>query len=178
MPQAPWALSAAGEVYDLNRCDATSCSNCGSLSSFVRTLLQHDGSARAVGAGQGCGDGASAGRGGQTLDRPMVDLDAVAGVMILSEVAQRLMMMSGSGASTCPAECGRAATSRLTEVTTTAVPAGHRRPVENRARISQDMIRPALPSPTRKRGLRQSSGRWRPSPCSCRSAWRASFPRP
>jgi hypothetical protein len=61
-------------------------------------------------------------------------VDAIAGVMVLSEVAQRLMMMSGSGASTCPAECGRAATSRLTEVATTTVPAGHRRPVENRAR--------------------------------------------
>ena len=158
--------------------------NCGSLSSFVRTLLQHDGSARAVGAGQGCGDGASAGRGGQ-IDL-WLTLIAVAGVMVLSEVAQRLMMMSGSGASTCPAECGRAATSRLTEVTTTTVPAGHCRPVENRARISQDMIRPALPGPTRRMfrrprcsgGLRRSSGRWRPSPCSCRSAWRASFPRP
>ena len=58
-------------------------------------------------------------------------------MMVLSEVAQRLMMMSGSGASTCPAECGRAATSRLTEVATTTVPAGHCWPVENRARISQ-----------------------------------------
>ena len=48
--------------------------------------------------------------------------------MVLSEVAMRLMMMSGSGASTCPAECGLAATSRLTEVTTTTVPAGHRQP--------------------------------------------------
>jgi hypothetical protein len=36
------------------------------------------------------------------------------------------MMMSGSGASTFAAECGRTATSRLTEVTTTTVPAGHR----------------------------------------------------
>jgi len=55
-------------------------------------------------------------------------VDAVTGVMVLSEVAERLMMMSGSGASTCATECGRSATSRLTEVTTTAVPAGHRRP--------------------------------------------------
>ena len=38
------------------------------------------------------------------------------------------MMMSGSGASTCGAEYGRAVTSRLTEVTTTTVPAGHRQP--------------------------------------------------
>jgi hypothetical protein len=38
------------------------------------------------------------------------------------------MMMSGSGASTCTAGYGRAATSRLTEVTTTTVPAGHRQP--------------------------------------------------
>ena len=36
--------------------------------------------------------------------------------------------MSGSGASTCGAEYGRAVTSRLTEVTTTTVPAGHRQP--------------------------------------------------
>ena len=36
------------------------------------------------------------------------------------------MMMSGSGASPFAAECGRTATSRLTEVTTTTVPAGHR----------------------------------------------------
>jgi hypothetical protein len=48
--------------------------------------------------------------------------------MVLSEVAERLMMMSGAGASTCTAECGRAATSRLTEVTATTVPAGHRQP--------------------------------------------------
>lgn len=37
------------------------------------------------------------------------------------------MMLSGSGASTFAAECGRTATSRLTEVATTTVPAGHRR---------------------------------------------------
>jgi hypothetical protein len=55
-------------------------------------------------------------------------IDAIAGVMVLSEVAKRLMMMSGSGASTCATECGRSATSRLTEVTTTTVPAGHRQP--------------------------------------------------
>jgi hypothetical protein len=48
--------------------------------------------------------------------------------MVLSEVAERLTMMSGSGASTCGAEYGRAVTSRLTEVTTTTVPAGHRQP--------------------------------------------------
>jgi hypothetical protein len=52
--------------------------------------------------------------------------DAIAGVMVLSEVARRLMMMSGSDASTCGAECGRAATSRFNEVVTTTVPAGHR----------------------------------------------------
>jgi hypothetical protein len=50
--------------------------------------------------------------------------------MVLSEVAVRLMMMSGSDASTCPAECGRTATSRLNEVVATTVPAGHRRPGE------------------------------------------------
>ena len=36
-----------------------------------------------------------------------VFFDVIAGVMVLSEVAKRLMMMSGSGASTCSAECGR-----------------------------------------------------------------------
>ncbi len=56
--------------------------------------------------------------------------DAIAGVMVLSEVAKRLMMMSGSDASTCGSECGRAAASRFNEVVTTTVPAGHRRPSE------------------------------------------------
>src|ERR1700722_20113918 len=50
--------------------------------------------------------------------------------MVLSEVAERLMMMSGADASTSAAECGRAATSRTNEVVTTTVPAGHRRPDE------------------------------------------------
>jgi hypothetical protein len=50
--------------------------------------------------------------------------------MVLSEVAKRLMMMSGAGASTCAAECGRPATSRINEVATTTVPAGHCRPGE------------------------------------------------
>jgi hypothetical protein len=45
--------------------------------------------------------------------------DAIAGVMVLSEVAKRLMMMSGSDASTCGSECGRAAASRFNEVVTT-----------------------------------------------------------
>ena len=53
-------------------------------------------------------------------------VDVEAGVIVLSEVASASMMMSGSGASTFAAECGRTATSRLTEVTTTTVPAGHR----------------------------------------------------
>jgi hypothetical protein len=52
--------------------------------------------------------------------------------MVLSEV-ERLMMMSGPGASTCPTECGRAATSRLNEVATTTVPADIAGPV-NRVR--------------------------------------------
>jgi len=56
--------------------------------------------------------------------------DVVAGVMVLSEVAKRLMMMSGPGASTCAAECRRTATSRLNEVATTTVPPGHRWPGE------------------------------------------------
>jgi hypothetical protein len=43
-----------------------------------------------------------------------------AGVKVLSEVDKRLMMMFGAGVSTC----GGAAFSRLTEVATTAVPAG------------------------------------------------------
>ena len=47
--------------------------------------------------------------------------------MVLSEVAERLMMMSGSDASTCRAECGQAASSRFNEVVTIIVPAGHRR---------------------------------------------------
>jgi hypothetical protein len=46
--------------------------------------------------------------------------------MVLSEVTKRLTMMSGSDASTCPAECGRAAASRLNEVVATTIPAGHR----------------------------------------------------
>jgi len=36
--------------------------------------------------------------------------------MVRSEVVERLMMMSGSDASSCAAECGRAAASRFTEV--------------------------------------------------------------
>jgi hypothetical protein len=44
--------------------------------------------------------------------------------MVLPEVVKRLMMMSGAGSSTFTAECGLAATSRLTEVTATTVPAG------------------------------------------------------
>lgn len=44
--------------------------------------------------------------------------------MVLSEVARRLMMMSGADASTCGAECGQAAASRFNEVVTTTVPSG------------------------------------------------------
>jgi hypothetical protein len=46
-------------------------------------------------------------------------VDVFAGVMVLSEVAQRLMMMSGLGASTSAAEYGQAVTSRMNEVATT-----------------------------------------------------------
>lgn len=46
-------------------------------------------------------------------------VDVFAGVMVLSEVAQRLMMMFGLGASTSAAEYGQAATSRMNEVATT-----------------------------------------------------------
>ena len=45
--------------------------------------------------------------------------------MVLSEVAERLMMMSGSD-STYATECGQSAASRLNEVIATTVPAGHR----------------------------------------------------
>jgi hypothetical protein len=58
-------------------------------------------------------------------ERGCSGLDA-AGVMVLSEVAWRLMMMSGADASTSAAEYGRAVTRRINEVVTTAVPAGHR----------------------------------------------------
>jgi hypothetical protein len=50
--------------------------------------------------------------------------------MVLSEVAKRLMMMSGSDASTSAAKCDRVATSRINEVVTTTVPAGHHWPSE------------------------------------------------
>jgi hypothetical protein len=50
--------------------------------------------------------------------------------MVLSEVAKRLMMMSGSDASTSAAECDKVATSRMNEVVTTTVPAGHHWPGE------------------------------------------------
>lgn len=59
--------------------------------------------------------------------------NAFAGVTVLSEVAERLMMMSGSGASTCATEYGRTVASRNNEVTQTTVPAGHRRPSGDRA---------------------------------------------
>jgi hypothetical protein len=116
--------------------------NCGLWSSSFLTFFQRStrqrGSARPVGAGRGCGDGASA-DGMRSPARHQIGqlspaesqrdrVDVCAGVMVLSEVAKRLMMMSGSGASTCPAECGRSAASRLNEVATTTVPAGHRRP--------------------------------------------------
>ena len=76
--------------------------------------------------------------------------DAIAGVMVLSEVAKRLMMMSGSGASTCTAGYRRAATSRLTEVTTTTVPAGDIASPADRARNLQDAFRPALRGPVER----------------------------
>jgi hypothetical protein len=50
----------------------------------------------------------------------------IAGVMVLSEVVKRLMMMSGSDASSYAAECGQATSSRFIEVVATTVPAGHR----------------------------------------------------
>ena len=39
-----------------------------------------------------------------------------AGVTVLSEVAERLMMIFGAGALTCATKCGRTAFSRLTKV--------------------------------------------------------------
>lgn len=53
--------------------------------------------------------------------------DAFAGVKVLSEVDERLMMMLGAGASWCAANRGGTGFSRLTEVTTTSVLAGYRR---------------------------------------------------
>jgi hypothetical protein len=55
---------------------------------------------------------------GQGIRSPGL-VDVFAGVMVLSEVAQRLMMMSGSDASTSAAEYSQAATSRMNEVATT-----------------------------------------------------------
>ena len=48
-------------------------------------------------------------------------IDVLTGVMVLSEVAWRLMMMSGSSASTFAAEYGRAVTSRINEVASTHI---------------------------------------------------------
>jgi hypothetical protein len=45
-----------------------------------------------------------------------------AGVKVLSEVDERLMMMFGAGALSCSSKCG--GISRITKVTTTTVPAG------------------------------------------------------
>ena len=65
--------------------------------------------------------------------------------MVLSEVARRLMMMSGPGASTCATTYGRAAASRINEVATTTVPADIAGPV-NRVRIlARDHAAFALP---------------------------------
>ena len=50
-----------------------------------------------------------------------------AGVTVLSEVAERLMMIFGAGALTCPTKCGGAAFSRLTKVTQPPSRRGHRR---------------------------------------------------
>jgi len=74
--------------------------------------------------------------------------DAIAGVMVLSEVARRLMMISGSSASTCATGYGRAATSRLTEVTTITVPAGHRQPSAPGQEL-QDTFKLILRGPSR-----------------------------
>jgi hypothetical protein len=70
--------------------------------------------------------------------------------MVLSEVAERLMMMSGPGASTYAAECGRTAASRLSEVATTTVPADIAGPV-NRVRNPYEAFTLPLRCPTRTR---------------------------
>ena len=59
--------------------------------------------------------------------------------MVLSEVAQRLMMMSGSGASTSAAEYSQAATSRMNEVATTR-PSGTS-PVRQTGRPDQELYK-------------------------------------
>jgi len=50
-----------------------------------------------------------------------------AGVTVLSEVAERLMMMFGSDASTCAAKCGLTTFSDFTEVIPPPSRRGHRR---------------------------------------------------
>jgi hypothetical protein len=108
-----------------------------------------------------------AGRRGITWTRPV---DVFAGVMVLSEVAQRLMMMSGSGASTSAAEYGQAATSRMNEVATTpsqrdiASPAGRTRNYKIVRLPSPHPSRMMCRPPKYSEEQRRSFGRWRPSP--------------
>lgn len=115
---------------------------CQVLSSFFQAVWQCR-SARPVGAGRGCGEGARAA--GKSIASWVVgswylmsfsfaiNLNAIALLPSLGHDPfrgreTRLMMMSGADASTSAAECGRAATSRMNEIATTTVPAGHGQP--------------------------------------------------
>ncbi|MHC2681209.1 hypothetical protein ACVJDU_002773 [Bradyrhizobium diazoefficiens] len=71
------------------------------------------------------------------------------GVTVLSEVAQRLMMMSGSDASTFAAEYGRAATSRMNEVASTPSQRDIASPAD-RTRNLRANIRLAAAAPSRR----------------------------
>src|SRR6516165_1556941 len=103
-----------------------------------------------------------------------------AGVKVLSEVGKRLTMMFGAGASTYRSKCGGAAFSRLTEVATTAVPAGTSPAPRRGPRFFEPSWIKQRPWPDPIRKLfhrpRCNEGRWRfsaqsqPSPFSCQSA--------
>lgn len=103
-----------------------------------------------VGAGRGCGDGASAANG--SIARSGV-MDRFASPK--SRCDQLPIAGSSSfprsraphdnvriGASSCATVCGRAATSRLTEVTTITLPAGHRQ-LGGLGQVLGDKVRPA-----------------------------------
>jgi hypothetical protein len=158
--------------------------NCGRLSSTVLNLSDSTAVAIAPSDLVGCGDGAIA-------DYCFVfhpdpgsrRVDAIAGVMVLSEVVKRLMMMSGPDASTCAAECRLLCLQPIERGRHNHRPSGHRRPGEP----GQELLRimPRVHCPTRKRyrrprcsgGWQRSCGRWRPLPFSFRCAWPASSPR-
>jgi hypothetical protein len=95
--------------------------NCGLLSSYISELAR--GMVVALAPSELVRLRRRRGRGGYVPCRPGHCIarlvDVFAGVMVLSEVAQRLMMMSGSDASTSAAGYSQAATSRMNEVATT-----------------------------------------------------------